>query len=346
MRRTILFFCLLALVIFPVSAAELLPPDVPDAGRPFFPDEPETFSLGIQEVISKAIAEFQPALKEAAVVCAKVLAVCILVGIVAGFSGFDAGIINIVSAVSIATLLLQQSTNLIKLGSETVTELSDYGKLLLPVLTAAVSAQGGAATSAALYTGTVVFDALLCTAISRLIVPMVYIFLFLSVANSALGKDVLEKLRDFVKWLMTWCLKIVLYFFTGYITVTGVVGGSADAAAVKAAKITISGVVPVVGGILSDASEAVLVSAGLVKNSIGVYGLLAVLAVWIGPFIEIAAQYLTLKLTAAVCGTIADKQTSSLVKDFSSAMGMLLAMTGAVCFLLLISTVAFMKGVS
>ena len=116
-------------------------------------------------------------------------------------------------------------------------------------------------------------------------------------------------------------------------------------AALKAAKLTISGVVPVVGGILSDASEAVLVSAGVVKNAVGVYGLVAVAAIAMGPFLRIGVQYLLLKLTAAVCGVFGNKRTAELVGDFSTAMGILLAMTGAVCLLLLISMVCFMKGV-
>ena len=138
----------------------------------------------------------------------------------------------------------------------------------------------------------------------------------------------------------------MLYIFSGYMGITGVVSGTADAAAVKAAKITISGAVPVVGGILSDASEAILVSAGIMKNAAGVYGLLAMLAICIGPFIRMGAQYLLLKITSAVCSVVGVQQAVDMINDFSGVMGFLLAMTGTVCLLLLISTVCFMKGVS
>ena len=100
-----------------------------------------------------------------------------------------------------------------------------------------------------------------------------------------------------------------------------------------------------VGGILSDASEAVLVSAGTVKNAAGIYGMLAVIAIWIGPFLKIGLHYLLLKLTGAVCAIFGSKEMSGLVGDFSSAMGMLLAMTGSVCLMLMISLVCFMRGV-
>jgi stage III sporulation protein AE len=104
--------------------------------------------------------------------------------------------------------------------------------------------------------------------------------------------------------------------------------------------------VPVVGGILSEASETVLVSAGIFKNSAGVYGLLAVLALWIEPFVTIGVQYLMLKLTAALCKSIDPKGCSQLVGQVSSAMGMLVAMTASVCLMLLVSIVCFMKGMA
>ena len=91
--------------------------------------------------------------------------------------------------------------------------------------------------------------------------------------------------------------------------------------------------------------ETVLVSAGLVKNAAGVYGLLAVLAVWIGPFLRMGAQYLVWKGATALCGLFAPKRLTGVVSDFSTAMGLLLAMLGTVCLFWLVSTVCFLKGV-
>ena len=70
------------------------------------------------------------------------------------------------------------------------------------------------------------------------------------------------------------------------------------------------------------------------------------IALWIGPFVQIGVQYLMLKITAGVTEMFGPKQMAGLVKDFSTAMGLILAMTGAVCLMFLISTICFMKGVS
>lgn len=344
MRRCLLAWMLLLLTVIPVSASALEAPAVPDSGEAYFPEEPETFTQGLMEILGEAVAQFKPKLLDAATVCTALLAVCILTSVLGLLPGIQEGMVNILGAAAISVLLLKQSYSLIHLGVNTVQELSEYGKLLLPVMTAALAAQGGTLTSASLYAATTVFDAVLCAAISKLIVPMIYIYLCLGIACSAIGETMLEKMRDFLKWLMTWCLKVILYIFIGYISITGVVSGSADASALKAAKLTISGMVPVVGSILSDASEAVLVGADIMKNAVGVYGSLALICVWIGPFITIGAQYLLLKVSGTVCSIFAAKRTSSLIQDFSSAMGMLLAMTGSICLLLLISTVSLMRG--
>lgn len=345
MKKLLTAVLILALLAVPVSAEEWTAPAVPEAAEEWMPRQTQTFTDGLLELLGKVIPKLQPSFAEALGACAGIIGAVLLVSMVRNLHGSAGTAADLAGTAAVGLLLLRSANSLIALGAETVTEISDYGKLLLPVMTSAMAAGGGTSASAALYLGTAFFDSVLSTAISVLLIPMVYTFLALAAANSALGEDILKQMKDFVKWLVTWALKIVLYVFTGYMGITGVVSGSTDAAALKAAKLTISGMVPVVGGILSDASEAVLVGADVVKNAAGVYGLLAVLAIWIGPFLQIGIQYLMLKLTTGICGIFGSKRTVGLVQDFTSAMGLLLAMTGAACLMLLISTVCFMKGV-
>lgn len=345
MKKLVLILLLLSGLTVPARAAELTAPLAPDSAQDLMPEDTQSFGEGLLYVFKSAVATLQPEITAGCGICLSVMAVMLLTSMVSGFPGRTKDVTELVGTMAVACLLLSNANTLIGDAADTVKELSEYGKLLLPVMATALAAQGGVTGSAAIYTGTALFDGLLCTLVSRLLVPMVYIFLALAIGTGAIGEDLLKRLRDFIKWLVSWCLKTVMYVFTGYITITGVVSGTTDQAALKAAKLTISGAVPVVGGILSDASEAVLVSAGVVKNAVGVYGLLAVAAIAMGPFMRIGVQYLLLKLTAAVCGVFGSKRTTDLVGDFAGAMGILLAMTGAVCLLLLISMVCFMKGV-
>ena len=337
--------CVLFLLAFPVSGAELTAPEVPDSGRMYMPSSTEDFGSGLLEIIKKGMSFLRPDLKAAAKICVGILACVMLTTILKSFPGNSAKTLDFAGTGAISLLLMESTGTMINLGARTVEEIGAYGNLLLPVMTGALASQGGITSAVAIYSGTVIFSTILTNLIIKLLIPGTYLYVAISIGASASDEDLLKKIRESVKQLMTWCLKTILYVFTGYIGITGVISGTTDAATLKVAKMTISGAVPVVGGILSDASEAVLVSAGLVKNAAGIYGMLAVAAVWIRPFVKIGAHYLLLKGTAGFCGIFGSKKTTDLISDFSSAMGLLLGMTGSVCLMLVISTACYMKGV-
>lgn len=344
MRRFAILFLALWLFALPVDAVELTPPEAPDGVLEYIPDETESFGDGLWKIFKEAIGDLRPELARAGGICASLLAVALLISLLTKLPGAAQKPAQLAGVAAVSALLLGTASTMVRLGADTVTQLSEYGKLLFPVLTAGLAAQGGAAGSAALYAATTAFDSVLGALIGKLLVPMVYIFLALGIANSAMGEDLLKRLRDLIKWLITWCLKNLLYIFTGYMGLTKVISGTTDAAALKATKLTISGMVPVVGGILSDASETVLVGAAVMKNAVGIYGLWTIAAILLWPFLQIGVQYLLLKLTGAVCGAFGVKAISEIVQDFSTAMGFLLGMTGSVSLLLLVSIVCFMKG--
>lgn len=345
MRGIVLMLTILLVLPVGAQAATITAPTVPSSAAESMPETTDSFAGGLWELFQRAVDTLGPELKEAAKSSLSVVAAVLMTAILRMTIQGRENLVDLAAVGAVAAMLLENTHSLIHLGMETVQELSQYGKLLLPVLTAALAAQGGVGTGTALYGGTAVFDAVLSSLIARILSPMLYLFLALAVACGAMGEETLRKMRDMVKNFVSWCLKILLTVFTTYMSVTGVVSGTTDAAALKAAKVTISSVVPVVGGILSDASEAVLVSAGLMKNSAGIYGILAAMAVFLTPFLRIGTQYLVLKATAAVCGMFGSKAVVDVIGDFSTAMGLLLAMTGSVCLMLLISTVCFLKGV-
>ena len=133
--------------------------------------------------------------------------------------------------------------------------------------------------------------------------------------------------------------------FGGYLTVSGVIAGSTDAVTVKAAKFTMSSLVPVVGGILSDAAETVLAGAGILKNAVGVFGMLAVLCMCVAPFLQLGIHYLTYKVTSALSATVSSGRVAGLIDQIGGAFGLVLGMTGASALLLLISMVSAITAV-
>ena len=345
MRKYVITIILILVVTVPVSAMEFTAPSAPISAQQYMPQQVDSFTEDLWYVIKNAISVMLPKITEASSVCVSLIAIVLLTAMLQSFTGMTGRIVNIVGVIAVSVLLIRPSNSLIRLGVQTVEELCEYTKLFFPVMTAAMAAQGGVTASAALYAGTLAFNTFLSVIITKCIVPMIFFFILVCVAGCATEENILIKIKGFIKWMLTWLLKCSIYLFTAYLGITGVVSGTTDAAALKAAKLTLSGVVPVVGSMISDASEAILVSAGLMKNTAGVYGLVAMTAIWIGPFLQIGVQYLMLKVTVAVCGVFESKGPMRLMNDFSSVMGFLLAMTGTSCLILLISTVCFMRGV-
>lgn len=148
------------------------------------------------------------------------------------------------------------------------------------------------------------------TLITSLLLPLVYAYIAASAAYAAVGNEGLKRIGGTLKWVVTSVLTTVLLLFVGYLTVSGVIAGTADAATIKAAKFTMSSMVPVVGGILSDAAETVLAGAGILRNAVGVFGMLAVLCMCVAPFLQLGIHYLAYKITAALSATVSARAGS------------------------------------
>lgn len=344
MRFLAVVFCIVLLSL-PAAALELEAPAVPEPGREWMPSSTDSFSIGLAELMKKALGALRPDLQEACRISLGIFAAVLMVSVLQSCSVPIRRVSETAAIAASASMLLMNANSMIRLASDTILEMAEYGKLLLPVMTAALAAQGSITTSGAIYAGTAMFHALLQNAMGSVLVPGVYLYLALRTGSGATGEDLLKQMADLLKNGMGWVLKILLMVFTTYLSLTRVISGTTDAAALKAAKVTMSSFIPVVGGILSDASEAVLLSAGLMKNAAGIYGILAVLALFVHPFLRLGVHYLILKFTAALCGIFGGKQICSVLDGFSTALGLLLGMTAAQCMMLLISTVCFMKGV-
>ena len=343
MRRLGLLILIIAILTVPVCAASFTAPEI---SNPYMPAEVDNFSDGLWFVVKNAIFDLAPEVRDAGEICLSIVAVAMLISLVTSAFAFNKQVAVTVGIMCVAILLFRSSNTFIQTGVATVKELSEYGKLLLPVMTAALAATGGATTSAALYTGTAVFNYILTTVLTKFAVPLMYIYLCTSISYAIAKEELLGSIKKFINWLIQWGLKIIIYIFTAYLGITGVISGTVDASALKATKLAISGFVPVVGGVISDASETILISAGLMKNAAGLYGGLAIIAMWIGPFLQIGTQYLLLKITGFICGALQSKEIADIVADFTTALGFVLGMIVTICVLLLISTVCFMKGVA
>lgn len=252
-------------------------------------------------------------------------------------------VLNLIGTLGISAAIMGTVRSMIGMATGMIEDMSTYGSFLLPALTSVTAMGGGISSAGALYAGTVMFSQLLLLLIRKLLMPLIYFYLAMATAEAAMGNDMLSELREFIGWVIAKSLRFFLYLFLAYMTITGVISGTADAAAVKATKAAVSGMIPVVGSILSDASESLLSGAAMMKNTIGVFGMLGVIASCLIPILKVGLQYLLLKVTAAVGGTLGLPSQVKLTKEFSKAMGYLLAMCASEALFLLVGIICLMR---
>ncbi|MBQ6798626.1 MAG: hypothetical protein IJP11_05270 [Oscillospiraceae bacterium] len=297
----------------------------------------------LRSMLFSALRGSSGILRKAAGQSASLLAVCLLCSLFSGGTEDTQQAAVMAGVVAITIICLSPVDGMLRLSSDTVREVTAFSQLFLPVLASASAAAGAVTSGPAVCGAAVLLADVLLSLMDQFLIPGVSVFLALSAADAALNSASLRRFCSLASWAVKSGLKVLLYGFTGFLTVTQVVAGSADAMTAKAAKLTLSGMVPVVGSILSDASETLLVSASIIRNSIGVYGLLAVSAVCILPFLRIGIWYLCLKVTAAVAGITAKEPTVRMVEAVSEGMGMLLGMTGTAALMTVITVVCSLR---
>lgn len=344
MSKILLAILVLTLLVLPAEALSITAPQVPQENRDMMPEHTENLGQGLWELLRDVLPQLRPDLAEALKVSAALIAAAFIASVLKSASDTIAHTAKLACTACIGSVLFLSANSMVRVGTKTIEEISAYGTLLLPVMASAAAAQGRVTASAALYAGTAVCNAVISRFLSRVLVPAVYLFLALAVADGIGAEHNLKKIKKLLKNSVIWILKTALTIYVSYMGITGIVSSTTDAAVLKTTRTAISAAVPVVGGILANASETVLSSAAVVKSAAGIYGIFAILAIFLAPFLKIWVHYVILRLTEAICGMLDEKGVSELVGDFSEGMGLILAMTASVCFLQLISTVCFLKG--
>ena len=354
MRRWIgIIVFLLMLTPAPCLAAEALAfPQVDelwDAAEGYGVTGEEGLEEGLSRLLAQGLSQLGDLARGSAATGVKLLAVVLLCALAQGLwaGGGQEGlpVVEMGGALAITALTMTDMATMIGLGRETIGRMDAFAGVLLPAMAVLTAATGGITAAAARQGATVLFSQLLITAMDCLLIPMVYGYVALSCAWAAVGNPGLEKVAALLKGAATTLLTGLLLLFVGYLTATGAVAGSADASAVKAAKLAISRAIPVVGGVLADASETVLAGAGVLRGTVGVAGLLVVLAICLTPFLRLGLQYLIYKGAAALCAAVAQPRLSRLVDAIGSAFGLVLGMTGAGALVLLVSLVSAVSAV-
>lgn len=307
-------------------------------------DRPPDLINAVGSLAVRAVRLMEKPFRDTIQTSCRVILLALIAGML-GLTGKGRNAAVIASAAAIGAVCFQSVNNLISVGENAIRELSLYSELYLPTAAGLMASSGEIGSASVLYTLTVLFSDLLFSLLSSCLPALIGLYLAASFSSCISEHSAFLQIRDMIGWSVKFLLKVILYGYTAFLTISQVVSGSADAMASKAAKLTISGMIPVVGSIISDASDAILLSASFLKNSVGIFGILSVFAICILPFLRVLLYYLSMRIVQAVSGMTAPKEITEWIRSICDAAGLILAALGTSGLLMLISVVCSMKAV-
>ena len=173
--------------------------------------------------------------------------------------------------------------------------------------------------------------------------PVTLIATALGIVSNLSDKVQIGKLSKFLKSGITWFLGLVITIFVSILSLEGTLTSNVDGLTAKGIKAATSTFIPVVGKALGDSVDVVLGSTSLLKNSIGVVGMIVVIGICAIPIIKLAILTITYHFASAICEPLADKKIVSLLEQMGGTFKVLLGIMFFVAVLLIIGLAMCIK---
>jgi stage III sporulation protein AE len=220
----------------------------------------------------------------------------------------------------IAIISIKSFHTAMNIGSQAIDTMVNYTQALFPTMIALLVAVGGITSSTVFQP--IIFGSIsmIITVIKYLVIPLVYFSAVLSLLNNLTEGIKIEKLASLLRQTAVGILGVMLTIFLGVISVQGVASSSVDGMTIKTAKFAMDKFVPIVGKFLNDAFDTVVSCSMLIKNGIGIAGLVVLLMICLFPLIKIFSIIVIYKVTSALIEPILDNQIVNCLNDMSNSL--------------------------
>lgn len=179
--------------------------------------------------------------------------------------------------------------------------------------------------------------------ISTFIIPLLLIGTSLSVVSNLSDEIKIDKLSKYFKSSIIWILGILLTIFVCLLSIEGTLSSGVDGLTAKTAKAAVSSFIPVVGKVLGDAVDTVIGCASILKNAVGVLGIIIIIGIVAKPIIKLSLLCIIYYLASALCEIIADKKIVKLLEQIGDTFKILLAILFSVSLLFIVGITLVIK---
>ncbi len=226
---------------------------------------------------------------------------------------------------------------------ETVEKMTFLMEALMPLLLTLLVAVGGI-TSAGLFQPLILTGfTLLSGLIKNLVFPLLFMAALVGLIGYISPQFSLSQLSGLFKKGGLTLLGIFITIFSGLLALQGVSGAVGDGIGFRVAKYTASAVVPVVGSMFSGAMETIVSSSLLIKNSLGLLGMLMAVLILLWPLLKILVLSFIFRLAGALIEPVGDNRLSACLNDLGghlTGVFAALAVVGLMFFLAVAMVVA------
>ncbi len=224
----------------------------------------------------------------------------------------------------------------VQCGKYAMQSVSIFMRTLIPVLLAGMAASGTIISATSLEILLITVIEISGIVVEKLFIPMVMIATALNIVNNLSTTINAEKLAQFINKFVKWGIGLSATIFVGITGLQGLTAGGADGLAVKITKFAASNAIPMVGGILAETVETVMNCSVVIKNAIGIVGIIVVIMMVVLPVIKMAACLILFRLCTAVIQPISDERCVKCLSGMGDSVSTVMAMTASVVVMFVI----------
>lgn len=234
------------------------------------------------------------------------------------------------------TILMKSFGQMSRIISSGLEDFVFFMKALMPSYFLAVTAAGGVASAMIFYNMVLAVIYVIQVILLKLVVPGIHLFVLFQLVNYLHKEDILSKMAEFFKTILEWTLHTCVAVLVGMQVIQNMISPAVDSLKRDVIGKTATAI-PAVGNAIDGVTEVALGTAVLIRNCIGVVGILVLLLLGLPPIIRLGVTTLIYKLLAAVVQPVADKRMTGCLSTMGEGCRLLLRVLLTVELLLLIT---------
>ncbi len=216
---------------------------------------------------------------------------------------------------------------------------SGFLLMYIPIMAGLMAASGKQVSGASYYTLMMGAGEVVSQISSKIIAPLMNIFLALSVTSALSPKMRLGSMCSSVYKIAKWILTFSMSIFVTILSIQTFVTSSMDNVTNKALKFAVSSFVPVVGNALGEALNAFSGSVELLKSGAGVFVIIASAFVFLPVLVECAVWQFSLFFLSSVSDIFGLSQMTGVFRTISKVVSMIIAVLLCTMTIFILSTV-------